>query len=448
MAQTTAILQAEFETAGRAKAIHRRRQHREGHGVLDLTQRSVGAIGNRAGSIVTATFRPILERRKRQRRILPATGEAETQDHYAVTDPRLTGVVRFELFGYLHGAVLGRARRQLDIGNGVALIFCRQKRRRQARKTEPKSNQQDDVDHQVATGALQRIADPTLIAIGQLLETTIEPAKESGLLVMLTFGDRLEQCCAQRRRQRQGEKRREQNRRGHGQRELLVDHADRALHERHRNKHRDQHQGDADNRAGNLRHCLARGFLGRQALAGHDALDVLHHNDRVIHQNADGQHHAEHGQHVDREAQRQHSRERTHQRHRHHQRRDQRVAHVLQEQEHHRKHQQHRFAKGVDHFGDRDFDEGRGVVRNLVLHAGREVARQLVHLRPHQRCGVQCVGAGRQLNADGGGRLAVQASAELIFLTADFDARDITDAHRGAVAIGLEHDVGEFLRRR
>ncbi len=60
--------------------------------------------------------------------------------------------------------------------------------------------------------------------------------------------------------------------------------------------------GDADQCAGDLLHRFARGLLGRQAFLDHEPLDVLDHHDRIVDQQADGQHHGEHGQHVDREA--------------------------------------------------------------------------------------------------------------------------------------------------
>ncbi|MNK93194.1 hypothetical protein D3C87_1133430 [compost metagenome] len=448
MAETTAILQAELESAGRTQAIHGRRQHGKRHRILDLAEGDVGPVGNRSRRIVAAALGPVFEGAERQRRILPATGEAEPENHHAVANARLTGVVRFNLLGHLHRAILARTRRQLDVGDGVTLVFHRQERGGQATEGQAQTDQQHAVDQQVAPGTFQRIGNPALITLGQLLEATVEPAEEPGLFVVLAFGNRLEQRRAQGRGQGQGEEGREQDRGGHRQRELLVDHPDRALHERHRNEHRDQHQGDADDGPGDLLHGLARGFLGRQAFGGHDPLDVLHHHNRVVHQNADGQHHAEHGQHVDRKPQRQHRRKSAHQCHRHHQGRNQRVADVLQEQEHHREHQQHRLKEGVDHLGDRNLDERRGVVRDRVLDVRREIALEFVHLRPHQGRGVQRVGTGRELHGDGGGRFAVQACGKLVFLATDLDPRHIADAHGRAVRIGLEDDVGKLFGGR
>jgi hypothetical protein len=75
-----------------------------------------------------------------------------------------------------------------------------------------------------------------------------------------------------------------------------------------------------------LGHRLARGLLGGQAFLAHHALDVFHHHDGVVHQQADGQHHGEHGQRVDRIAGcRQHT-ERAQQHHRHGNGRNQRGA--------------------------------------------------------------------------------------------------------------------------
>ncbi|MNS43216.1 hypothetical protein D3C86_1459800 [compost metagenome] len=215
MAETATVLQAELETAGRAEAIHWWRKHGEGHGVLDLTQGDVGAVGNRTRRIVAATLRPVRERAERQRSVLPATGEAEAENHHAVTDTRFAGVVRLDQLGHLHRTIFGRARRQLNVGDGVALIFRRQKRGGQACEAQPQANQQHAVDQQITASTLERVGDPALIALGQLLEATVEPAEESGFFMMLALGNRLEQGRAQRRGQGQGEKCREQDRGGH-----------------------------------------------------------------------------------------------------------------------------------------------------------------------------------------------------------------------------------------
>ncbi len=158
--------------------------------------------------------------------------------------------------------------------------------------------------------------------------------------------DRLEQGGAQRRRQRQRHQRREGDRGHDRDRELLVDDADRSREERHRHEHGHQHQCDADDGAGDLGHRLARRLARRQAFLGHDALDVLHHHDGVVDQDADRQHHAKHGEHVDGVSEQEQRGAGAEQRHRNDDGRNQRIAEVLQEQEHHDKDEGDRLDQG------------------------------------------------------------------------------------------------------
>ncbi len=77
------------------------------------------------------------------------------------------------------------------------------------------------------------------------------------------------------------------------QRELPVDRADAAALHRARDEHRHQHDRDRDDGAADLAHRLARRVLRRQAFLAHDAFDVLDHDDRIVDDDADRQHHAE-----------------------------------------------------------------------------------------------------------------------------------------------------------
>ena len=302
VAHATPVLQAELEAGRLAKPVDGRRQHGVGHRILELREGLVGALGNRLGSVFGTSLGPVLEGGEGQRSVLPAAREAETQDQCGVADPRFFTVVRLDLGGHLFGAHTAGARRQLDVRNGVALVFGGQERRGQLAQAIAQYPQQQRIQQQVAPAALQRLHDPALVAIAHALETAVEPAEETLACMLFALGHRLEQRGAQCRGQAEGEECREQDRYRHGDRKLLVDHTHRPLHEGHGQEHRHQYQGDADDRAADLAHGLARGLPGRQAFFGHDAFDVLHHHDGVIDQDADGQHHAEQGQHVDREA--------------------------------------------------------------------------------------------------------------------------------------------------
>ena len=196
-----------------------------------------------------------------------------------------------------------------------------------------------------------------------------------------------------------------------------------------------------------LRHRLAGCFLWRQAFFRHDALDVLDHDDGVVDENADGQHHAEHRQHVDGIAGQQQHRAGAEQRHRHHDSRDDGVADVLQEQEHHDEDQHHRFDQRHQHLVDRGLDDGCDVVGDLVADIGREEARQLLHLGFDGARGRERVAGRRQQHRKARGRLAVEPRVELIAQSADLDAGDVAQPHRRSVRIGAQGYRAELLGR-
>ncbi|KAG1440603.1 hypothetical protein G6F55_013453 [Rhizopus delemar] len=207
-------------------------------------------------------------------------------------------------------------------------------------------------------------------------------------VLALGQGIGLEQVGAHHR----GERQRDQHRQHHGDaqhpRELMEQAAGDAGHQQQRQEHRHQHGGGGDHREGDLRGTALGG--DQRWLAQVDAaLHVLHHHDGIVHQQADRQHHREHGQHVHREAPHRQHAEGTQQHHRHGDGRDQGGAEVLQEDQHHQDHQQHRFEQGLAHFLDRDLDEGGAVVRREPGHAGREAGLQLVHLAAHRFGNVQ-----------------------------------------------------------
>ncbi|MNJ20012.1 hypothetical protein D3C77_143400 [compost metagenome] len=119
--------------------------------------------------------------------------------------------MRFDLRCHLFGAGAAGAWRQLDIGDGVALILSRQERGGQLAEAVHQTANQQQIDHQVACAAFECLNHPTLVAIGHALKTTVEPAEKPAFFVVLALGNRLEQRRAQGWRQAQGEERREQN---------------------------------------------------------------------------------------------------------------------------------------------------------------------------------------------------------------------------------------------
>ncbi len=257
--------------------------------------------------------------------------------------------------------------------------------------------------------------------------------------------NRLEEGGAQRGRQRQGKERREENRDRQRHRELAVDPARGSGEERHRHEHRDQHQGDADDRSGDLAHRLARGFKRGETFLAHDTLDILDHDDGVIDQNPDRQHHAEQRQNVDRKAEQPQTQTRACKRNRHHQSRDQRRPPALQEQVHDEENQHHRLDQRLDHFVDRGLHERRGVVGDRPADVVRQAGFQLGHAGLHALGRGERIGPGAQLHRHPGHRRAVQCGGRSIALRTDLNPGHLTQPHHSCAGICAQDDVLELF---
>ena len=262
---------------------------------------------------------------------------------------------------------------------------------------------------------------------------------------VLALGNGLEQGGAQRGREREGHQHRQHHGRHDGDGKLPVDHPGGAAKKRHGDEHRRQRERNAHQGRGDFGHRLARGLFGGQAFFAHHALDVFHHHDGVVHQQADGQHHAEHGQRVDRiTGCRQHTKG-AQQYHRHGNGRNQRGAEVLQKDVHDQHHQHHGFEQGLDHFFDRGADERRGVVAGKGFELVGKERLQLGDLGVDGSGHGHGVGTVGQHHAHAGAGLAVQARGDGEVFCAQLDARHVFQAHGGAVGGGLENDLLELF---
>ena len=249
-----------------------------------------------------------------------------------------------------------------------------------------------------------------------------------------------EQRAAQRRGEGQGHHHRQHHRRDNGHRELAINDPGRAAEKGHRQKDRRQHQGDCHQRAGDFAHRFFGGFPGGQPFVAHNALDVLHHHDGVIHQQADRQHHGEQRQGVNRVAEQRQHPEGAEQHHRHRHRRNERRAEILQEQIHHTDHENDRFEQGLNHVLDRNFNKLGAVLRIGDIVALRHLTLEFGDFAFHQGRGVQRVGAGGHHHRDPGGRMAVQIGGSGVILAAHLHPRDIAQAHHRAVGLAFHDD--------
>jgi len=179
----------------------------------------------------------------------------------------------------------------------------------------------------------------------------------------------------------------------------------------------------------------------------HHALDVLHHDDRVVHDDADGQHHREQGDGVLGVAKREQCGEGADQADRDRDSGDDRGPRAAQEDEHNAHHQRKGNDQGAHHLPPRIADEGGGIVHHPRVQPGRKPYRELVQGAPHRGGGIHRVRARRQIDADRHGGAAVQPRLAVHVLCAEFHSRHVAQAQHGTVRVGAD-DNGAELRRR
>jgi hypothetical protein len=102
-------------------------------------------------------------------------------------------------------------------------------------------------------------------------------------------------------------------------------------------------------------------------------LDVFHHHDRVVDDEADRQHDGQQRQQVDRESGNQHQKHRADQRNRDRHDRDEHGSERTEEQEDHDDHDEQRFGQGPQHFADGVVDVLGRVVRDARPSSGRQL---------------------------------------------------------------------------
>lgn len=387
--------------------------------------------------------------------VLSAARETPADHARHVRDRRLRAQDRLDTLDDRERARLHGARRQLDHHLQLPLVLGRQEAARHHPVQQPACDHERRVHcHDHAGAAHGEHGDAAITRfdacegrtepVGQTRADAASPRAAGSAIVSR---DRLQQVRAQRGRERQRHERRHQHRCDHRHRELPVDAADGAWKKRHRHEYGGQHRGHADDRTADPLHCAARGVARRHALL-HHPVHALDDDDRVVDEDADRQHETEHREHVDRQSERPHRDERAHQRDGNHDGRHQRVTQIAQEQPHHAEHQHDRLDERQHNLPDRDRHEMRTVERNLDRHAWRQHPRQLGEPRTDRVRRFERVAARAELDADRGRRPAVQPRIERVVVAAEFDARDVGDAHRRTVRLRLQHDPAELVRRR
>ena len=256
-----------------------------------------------------------------------------------------------------------------------------------------------------------------------------------------------QQHAAQRRRQGQRVDGRDQHRDRNGNGELPEELAGDAGHEGDRHEDREQHQGDRDDRRGDLGHRPLGGLpRGEVGMLLHHALDVLDDHDGVVDDDADGQHQGEERDGVRRVAHRLQGDEGPDQAHGHGERRDQRRAQAAEEQEHHDDDEHEGLDQGLADLVDRLGDEGRGIVGDLPgeplgegLGQGADPGLDLLQ-------GREGVRAGGLVDRHHRGGAAVQPRLPVEIGGAELDPGDVAEPQHGPVRVRAQDDVAELLR--
>ena len=222
-----------------------------------------------------------------------------------------------------------------------------------------------------------------------------------------------------------------------------------AGHEGGGQKDRREHQGDADDRAGQLLHGLD-GRLARVEAFFDVNRGVLDDDDGVVHHDADGQDQGEQGHQIDREAQQGHGRERADDGHRHGGGRDQHGPPILQKHHDDDEHQDAGFKQGFIDRVNGLADELGGVVINPVFQAFREGLAHLGHGRLDLGADVDGIGPGQGVDQDLAGLLAAQAAEIAVELLVQIDPGNIFHPHQLCgftllAAHALDDDIFELL---
>ncbi|MNO65045.1 hypothetical protein D3C76_557850 [compost metagenome] len=438
------VLDIGLEAASSTHAGDRRRV--EGHHYTILIRRPHAHEG--VGQVARIQFRrspflPVLQRHEGHTGVADgAVGQdVQTGEGQHVLHGRVLHQLLGDVAGQLRGAGDRSRRRQVVGVDHIALVLIRHQGAR-----HPAEQHDHQADHagkqdQTQRRPLEEELHASAITGRGLVEHAVEPAERRRRFLVPGLENQRAECRGKRQCDDAG------NHHGYrdGDRELLVHLSGKTAEEANRNEHRTEHQYDGDDRPGHLFHRLDRRFTGSELLRAHHTLDVLQHHDGIVHHDTNGQHQAEQGQQVDGEAQRIHPGEGADQRNRNRQDRDQRGADVLQEQEDHQHHQDQRLDEGVDHLLDGHLHEHRGVVGDLVGHAGGEFLRQPCHGVAHRLGGIQRVGAGLQIDTERGVLLAVQCGDHRVVLGTQFHSCHILQQQAGASGIAAQDDALEFL---
>ena len=254
-----------------------------------------------------------------------AAGRRRDLENALALRERVIDVVN--LVGEQPGLIDGRVRRRLDHSEHHALVLGRRQfplREHVERNHQYRDDRPQREHHRPVT---QRAGQSTFIGAAHTFEAAIDPSREAALGV-----SRAQQLRSHHRRERQRHDSGDDHRARQRERELAEQRAGQSALNADGRVHRGQRDGHRDDRA----HQFAGGIDGspvRRLAHLQMALDVLHHDDGVVHHQSDRKHDGQQGQQVDGETGREHQEDGANQRNRNGHDRDEHRAHRSEEQE-------------------------------------------------------------------------------------------------------------------
>ena len=220
------------------------------------------------------------------------------------------------------GALHGRGERKLHLDEHVTLVFLGQEPPGQL-LAKPACREGDNTEERQAEGRLSNQPGAQAhVSFADAAVNAIESAKKFAERAgrFLSWPQQQGRKC---RTESERIERGEEHRDGNGHRELLIEPAGDARNEDGWQKHRCQNNGDRHDGPGNFFHRFESRLSGRESFF--DVMfDRLHDHDRIVHDQADGQHKPKERERVDGKTQQREDREGPDERNGHGQHRNQR----------------------------------------------------------------------------------------------------------------------------
>ena len=343
---------------------------------------------------------------------------------------RFFGVVR----GVVDVGVHGRSALRHDdalVLIGGELHGCRQEQDRNAHEDGGGKHQ----DHRTVA---EHVFERAFVAALDLPKHGFDPFLHPRFLTSL------EKPRAHHRRKRQRNDSGDDHRPGQSERELGKQRSGEASDKADRCKHGRKREGHHDDGAGDLSRTELGGFERGLSLVD-VPLHVLDDDDCVVDDQADGDHHGEEGQEVEREVERLHEEDHPDQRQRNRHDRDQHGAKASHEEEDHEDHDGCGDPDRIDDLVDRVFDEDRLVEQDVVLQPFRHAARHLREQRLDRVDDGNWIRIGGLLDLERHCRLVLDEHFRAVGLRAELHLGDVAEP-RQRVALLPHDELLELLR--